>query len=355
MLLYVYLLPSQTPQEIKRLKGVLTRSLKDVEHRMVTDLSQCSLPGRILFAMALGDDGLNFSYLRLLAQLRRTDFSLKGAVAGIMVDGQGGLYTKSTGVQLAMALNQAGCGLVGRPLVEATGNLQNFNTQAQVLDCKPLEAYEVATKDLISRLIAPSSDKKNPLKPRLLAVHASSHDVSNSLSLWQETKQRLTPFLDCGEIGLRNGTISDCSGCPYTTCLHFGEKDTCFYGGVMSDLAFPALKAADALLMICPNYNDAISANLSAFINRLTALFRQTPFFDKALFSIVVSGYSGGDIVANQLISALCMNKSFYLPPHFALIETANAPNEALLLPGIEERLDRFSHGIIETLCIGHL
>ena len=32
---------------------------------------------------------------------------------------------------------------------------------------------------------------------------------------------------------LRNGTLEDCAGCPYTTCLHFGEQGGCFYGGVM--------------------------------------------------------------------------------------------------------------------------
>lgn len=56
--------------------------------------------------------------------------------------------------------------------------------------------------------------------------------------------------------------------------------------------------------MLCPNYNDALSANLTAFINRLTSLFRTTRFYDKALFAVVVSGYSGSDIVAEQLIAA---------------------------------------------------
>ena len=54
---------------------------------------------------------------------------------------------------------------------------------------------------------------------------------------------------------------------------------------------------------MCPNYNDALSANLSAFINRLTALFRQTRFCEKAVFALVVPGYSGSDTVARQLIS----------------------------------------------------
>ena len=72
-------------------------------------------------------------------------------------------------------------------------------------------------------------------------------------------------------------------------CLHFGEQGGCFYGGVMQDEVYPAVRAADALVLLCPNYNDALSANLTAFINRLTALFRQTRFYDKAVFAIVVS------------------------------------------------------------------
>ena len=42
--------------------------------------------------------------------------------------------------------------------------------------------------------------------------------------------------------------------------------------------------------------NDALSANLTAAVNRLTALYRAASFEDKAVFAIVVSGYSGGDI-----------------------------------------------------------
>ena len=118
----------------------------------------------------------------------------------------------------------------------------------------------------------------------------------------------------------------------------------------MQEEVYPAVRRCDGLVMLCPNYNDALSANLTACINRLTALFRQTRFYDKALFAVVVSGYSGGDIVARQLISALNMNKSFYLPGRFALMETANDPGEALKLPGIQKRLDAFAQNIRDTL-----
>jgi hypothetical protein len=102
--------------------------------------------------------------------------------------------------------------------------------------------------------------------------------------------------------------------------------------------------------VLCPNYNDALSANISASINRLTALYRRRTFYDKYLYGIVVSGYSGSDIVAAQLISGLNMNKTLILPPRFVMMETANDPGAALALPGIEDRLDAFAQNILHTL-----
>ena len=179
---------------------------------------------------------------------------------------------------------------------------------------------------------------------------ASSHHTPNTLALWEQTKKRLGDRFIYTEIGLRNGTLSDCSGCPYTMCLHFGEKGGCFYGGLMQQEVYPAVRRCQGVVMLCPNYNDALSANLTAFVNRLTALFRQTRFYDKALFALVVSGYSGSDLVARQLISAMNMNKSFYLPGRFALLETANDPGEAMGLPGVRDRLDRFADHMLEVL-----
>ena len=181
-------------------------------------------------------------------------------------------------------------------------------------------------------------------------LHASSHATSNTMALWKKTREKLEDSFTFTEIGLRNGTLSDCSGCPYTVCLHFGEKESCFYGGVMAAEVYPAVRRCSGVVMLCPNYNDAISANMTAFINRLTALFRQTRFYDKALFALVVSGYSGGDILARQLISGMNMNKSFYLPGNFALLETANDPGQALRQPGIERKIDAFAQTIRTTL-----
>ena len=206
-------------------------------------------------------------------------------------------------------------------------------------------AYEGAVRDLVERLEGPGFPKKE--RPSLLALHASSHHTSNTMALWGELQKRLSPRWQVEEIGLRNGTLSDCSGCPYTMCLHFGERGGCFYGGVMSEEVYPAVRRADALILMCPNYNDALSANLTAAINRLTALYRTTSFADKAVFAIVVSGYSGGDIVASQVAGAMGMNKGFWLPARFCMLETANDKGEALALPGIGARAEAFAENML--------
>lgn len=305
---------------------------------------------RLLFAVALDPSGCSLAYYGMLRALRGCDTLLRGSVAGVIVTGVGEFYTKDVARDMVFAANQAGCAFLGRPLVEATGSLSNFRIQAKNLSTDLMGAYQEAVRELAERLLTFTFPGRE--RPRLLALHASSHHTSNTMALWAQVQSRLSPRWEVEEVGLRNGTLSDCSGCPYTMCLHFGERGGCFYGGVMQEAVYPAVRRADALILMCPNYNDALSANLSAFINRLTALFRQTRFYEKAVFALVVSGYSGSDTVARQLISALNMNKSFYLPSNFALMETANAPGEALAAPGIESRLDRFVQGMEQTFTV---
>ena len=333
-----------------RLEGVLRSALGGREVRTLRRAEELNgLSGqKVLFALPLDEAGQNNEYQRMLGRLRREQHLLEGCTGGLLVDGPGELYTKSTAAELALALNCAGCALVGRPLVEATGSLANFRIQAQNLGTDCLGAYRAAARELADRLEAGVSLACD--SPELLVLHASSHHTSNTMALWEQVRGRLSQDFICTEIGLRNGTLRDCSGCPYTMCLHFGERGGCFYGGLMPEEVYPAIRRCQGVVMLCPNYNDALSANLTACINRLTALFRQTRFYDKALFAIVVSGYSGGDILARQLISAMNMNKSFYLPPRFALMETANNPGEALTQPGIQARLDAFAANIRATL-----
>ena len=343
--------PADDPEDMTRMNKALRAELFDIEHEVISDMSGLEgLQGkRLLFAVSLGKFGLNTAYNRLLGQLRSHPGSLEGCTSALLIDSQSELYTKSTATELALAVNCAGSALIGRPLVEGTGSLNNFRIQAKRIGVDLKGAYMAAVRDIIVRVLNTKELQKE--RPKLLAVHASSQHTSNTMQLWEKISGKLSDAMEIREIGLRNGTVSDCSGCPYTMCLHFGEKGRCFYGGVMQEEVWPAVVRCDALMMICPNYNDALSANLTAFINRLTGLFRQQRFYDKALFAIVVSGYSGGDIVARQLISAMNMNKSFYLPPRFTMLETANDPGEALRLPGIEKRLDDFAGAMKKVLC----
>ena len=113
---------------------------------------------------------------------------------------------------------------------------------------------------------------------------------------------------------------------------------------------YPAILKCDTLVLVCPNYNDAVSANITAFFNRLTALFRTNDFSCKRVFALVVSGYSGGDIVAEQIIGAMNCNKNFILPGKFALIEAANDPRSILERDGIDERASEIAGRIVGRL-----
>ncbi len=315
----------------------LRQALDGMEYQVSEGLP--NTPGKLLFAVALDECGCNDSYYQLLRQLRGNPYLLQGSTAGLVVTGHSELYTKSIARTLALSANMAGCAFLGRPLVEATGSLSNFNTQADIKGTDVHTAYLLAVRELAERLEAWEGPR--PLR-RVVAVHASVRKTSNTLALWELVRQHLER-VEVAEYCLLNGAVADCAGCSYTACLHFGQQGGCFYGGVMVDEVFPALRSCDALVMLCANYNDALSANLTACVNRLTSLFRQTRFYDKRLYALVVSGYSGGDLVAQQVLSSLNMNKSFYLPPYFALLETANDAGSLLRQPGVKQRAEVFA------------
>ena len=296
---------------------------------------------RLLFVISLDEAGLNLEYTRMLGRFRRDPHFLEGCIGGAVVDGPSELYTKSLGKELVMAANLAGCLFPGRPLVEGTGSLYNYHILAELQHTDWTGAYVNAVRELAERI----KDFSAPAyaRPSLLVMHASIRETSNTFLLWNMVKEELGDCMDIQEISLQNGTVYDCVGCPFTTCMHFSKQGRCYYGGVVVEQVYPAMEECSGLLVLCPNYNDALSANISASVNRLTALYRRRTFFDKYLYGIVVSGYSGSDIVAAQLISGLNMNKTLILPPHFAMMETANDPQSIRKVEGIEERARFFA------------
>ena len=130
----------------------------------------------------------------------------------------------------------------------------------------------------------------------------------------------------------------------------FQPAEQLFLWGVVVKEIFPAMERADAIIWICPNYNDAVSANLMAVINRMTALYRKISFYQKVFFAVIVSGNSGNDSVARQLIGALNINKGFRLPAYFSIMAIANDPGDINTVPRIQEKAKSFAQNMIREL-----
>ena len=309
-----------------RLSDVLDYGLKGHEFEVLEtaeEIANRDLRGsRILFAVELGESGINLEYVRLLKMIRINRQMFDGCAAGLIVDGSSELYTKSVARHLTFAANRAGCMFPGRPLVEGTVSLRNYNIIASNLGTDNYTAYKESVRELAERI----AQFRQPLyeHPKILALHAGHSKSSNTLMLWEMIRAGIGEEAEIREISLHDGEIYDCRGCKYETC--------------------------DALVMICPNYNDAISANLTAFVNRLTALVRVRRFYEKYLYAVIVSGYSGSDIVAEQLISGLNMNKTFLLPPEFAMIRTATDPGSIMEREHIREDAEAFGRQMLSQM-----
>lgn len=334
----------------ERLRETLSVALAGVEHERV-DCS-ATLPrlagNRVLFALSLSDHGLDLEVISLIASLRQNPDVMEGATGAIIIDGAGELYTKQTADMLALAANLAGCRFPGKPLVEATGSLDNWNIQSLRRGVSLAQAYRQAARELVVRLMEFSWQTKE--RPSVLLLHASDRATSNTLQIGTKIVERLLPSCDIREISLQNGAIFDCRGCSYKTCAHFARQNSCFYGGVITNDVYPAINECDALLLLCPNYNDSVSANILAFINRLTSMLVYNSLYEKQLYAVIVSGYSGSEIIAQQVLGALCLNKTFALPPRFCLMQTANNPGEAMQAEGIMERIDDFAAHMLKNL-----
>lgn len=295
---------------------------------------------RVLFVAAIGSYGVNLTLYSMLRLFRQFPDCMRQSAAAMIIDGASELYTKAMASELALTLNLSGCTLIGRCLVEGTGSLYNFTVTAKNMNCDPMTAYQASAVDLAVRLAAFRFPSGTPAK--ILCIHSSNRSTSNTLRLWELVKEGIGADAQVREISLRNGEVKDCAGCSFETCMYYSRNLNCYYGGTIVDEVYPSLEWCDRLVLLCPNYNDALGANLTAMINRLTALFRKQPFYEKQLFALVVSGYSGSDLVQRQLIDSLSMNKGFVVPGHFALTVTANLPGSLCRIDRIEETAKDF-------------
>jgi len=337
------LMPTSRP----RLERLLNYALKDVAHRYLSHPDQRQ-GNRILFALSCDELGMDGATLTLLRQLRESRTLLEGCCGAVFVDGATELYTKQLGQELVLAANGAGCCFPGKPLLEGTGSLYNQHILAEQRSMGWEDTYLSRGRELIQRLI--TFEPPRFFRPKVLMLHASEYGRSSTLELWTRLKRRLEPACEIREVSLRNGTIHDCRGCSYNACLHFAKNDTCFYGGAISETVLPAIRDCDLLLFLCPNYNDGVSANITALFNRLTSLLLHSHLYDKYLYGIVVSGYSGSDLVAKQLLGTMCLNKTAMLPPRFCLLQTANDLSALEQIKELDAQLDIFAADILQCV-----
>ncbi|WP_028830213.1 flavodoxin family protein [Proteocatella sphenisci] len=317
----------------------------DIEH-----IGNCK-GKKFLFAIELEELGVNLDIEPLVQKIYKSKDKdqLKYSAGVILIHSKEDLYTKSVSSMLVFRLNSMGMQFPGRPMVEAPRGLKNY-ISPQLRNGKSLEENcLIETKDLAHRFKIYDIFSKSKEKPKILALHASE-EGSNTLYLWNMVKENLEGLAHINEIYIPNGEVKDCEGCSYTVCKYFAKQKSCYYGGIMVEEVYPEIIEADILVMLCPNYNDALGANLTAIINRLTALFRHTKFYDKKLYSIVVSGSSGSEAIAAQLIRALNMNKTFQLPPDFSLSAIANDRGSIFQIEDIEKRAMEFSKRICSKM-----
>jgi hypothetical protein len=175
--------------------------------------------------------------------------NMLGSVGGIIVDGGGEFYTKAIARRFAFSANSAGCSFPGKSLVEATGSLGNFHVLSDLTGAEPVLVYRNQVISLIDKVLQFDPSHSDARK-KILAVHASTRRTSNTLLLWDKVLSHLQDHADVTEVSLRNGEIYDCRGCSYEACLHFGENESCFYGGVITEQGVPAPTVCVSILVI---------------------------------------------------------------------------------------------------------
>lgn len=337
----VFISPDASPMLKDMLKKTLGETPYDIYHK---DIPESKIYKKVIFAMELNHLGFDFYLWNLLYNLYQENSScFNESLCAILIHSSSELYTKDSAQNLIFLVNNMGGSFLGKPLVEATISLDNFKTWQKSLKLTKEEICFKMCRELGARLINHKSTIVT--KPKILVLYSSPHKTSNTLDLWHMVSKQLQSC-SIEELQIENGKIQDCKGCSYKACVHFGNQNSCFYGGFMVENILPSVANCDSLVMLCPNYNDALSGNITSVINRLTVLYLKMSFSSKNVFGLIVSGNSGGDSVCKQLIGALNINKGFKLPKNAILCATANDPGAIFKTPDIELTVKKFAENM---------
>lgn len=293
------------------------------------DSTICYRNRKIVFLVDLDELGFcQCIHGQLLALWQRHgDSAMQDSEGMIVLSSPSDLYSKRAAQNIAFWANRMGCRFMGHSLVESLYDLSNFKTWQKTVHL----SLEEIRADQCGRLFERFFHYRQPVahNPKILALHASSQETSNTLMLWRGIERFLSDLL-VDTLHIENGSVVDCKGCDFVTCSHFARQKSCFYGGTVTRDVLPTIERADIVVIISPNYNDALSAMHTALINRLTALYRRFPLYEKRFYGVIVSGNSGSDSVACQMLGALNFNKGMDMPPGFSIMRTANDPGSIL-------------------------
>lgn len=344
----------------EELKEMMDFSINEDDHVLLInkdtniDKELCKyINGKVLFVMDLNLIGVNNKALEFLEVLvENYDYDcFNDVVAAVFIKSRSELYTKSFSRKFITICNSLGISFIGHSLIEATASLDNYLTWQKTIDKTTREiALDMCLKQA-NRLREYESIRYK--KAKVLVLHASSHENSNTMMLWNKIKDNIGLKLgseheiEIDELHVEDGTVLDCKGCDFTTCMHYAQTRSCFYGGPMVKEILPKVEKADIIIFLAPNYNDSISAKLMAVVNRLTVLYRIMSFNKKKIYGVIVSGNSGGDCLAMQIVDALNINKGFHLPPSFSIMETANDPRAILKVKNLDSDIDKFVNSFI--------
>ena len=342
------ILPNSSPS--LQLTKMLKAAIGDYDVNMIDSSSSIYdfQNKKILFCLELNEFGFDLeilSYISFLSKFKKNIFN--GSTGAILVHSRTELYTKRAAQDMIFICNSLGCSFIGNPLVEATKNLKNFLTWQKTMHYSLDHICLQMCEKLITRLM-----QITPMilsKSKLTVIFSTPHLNSNTLELWTMVKENLKGY-EFDEIQIENGKIHDCNGCSFKTCLHYSKQNTCFYEEPIVKSVHLSIEKANIIIWLCPNYNDALSANITAMINRLTVLCHKIDFHNKSIFSIIVSGNSGSDSIAKQLIGALNINKGFSLPANAFLLETANDPLSICKVEGIKTTAKCFAQNILQQI-----
>ena len=305
---------------------------------------------KILFCLELDELGFDLEMLSYIClNFKEKKDILNNSIGALLVHSTTELYTKRAAQDIIFLCNGLGCVFIGQPLVEATVTLKNFLTWQKTMNYSLDEICLQMCQKLIVRLM-----QNIPIvlsNHKLTVIFSAPNKDSNTMDLWKMVKENLKGC-EFDEIQIENGKIHDCKGCSFKTCLHYAKQNSCFYGGYIVESVFPSIERADIIVWLCPNNNDALSANITAMINRLTVLYRKINFQSKNIFCIIVSGNSGSDSIAKQLIGALNINKGFRLPKGAFLLETANDPLSIFKVESIKSTAKDFAQNILQQINI---